>query len=89
MAAFSTQPARSTYAGLFLATLSLLQLELFLTRIFSVTMVSFFLGPYYERENRKDIAAAVYEEALKQETDPSERRDLEEKIKTLRAPTGK
>jgi len=52
-------------------------------------MVSFFLGPYYERENRKDIAAAVYEEALKQETDPSERRDLEEKIKTLRAPTGK
>src|SRR5205814_10674304 len=28
----------STYAGLFLTTLSLLQLELFLTRIFSVTM---------------------------------------------------
>src|SRR5215467_8724551 len=31
-------PNPSTYAGLFLATLSLLQLELFLTRIFSVTM---------------------------------------------------
>src|SRR4029077_9780277 len=32
------EPARSTYAGLFFTTLSLLQLELFLTRIFSVTM---------------------------------------------------
>jgi hypothetical protein len=31
-------PSRSTYVGLFLTTLSLLQLELFLTRIFSVTM---------------------------------------------------
>src|SRR2546428_2006882 len=31
-------PDRFTYAGLFLTTLSLLQLELFLTRIFSVTM---------------------------------------------------
>ena len=34
----SIQPARSTYAGLFLTTLSLLQLEFFLTRIYSVTM---------------------------------------------------
>jgi hypothetical protein len=32
------QPAGLTYAGLFFTTLSLLQLELFLTRIFSVTM---------------------------------------------------
>ena len=32
------EPKPSTYAGLFLTTLSLLQLELFLTRIFSVTM---------------------------------------------------
>ncbi|PYS52775.1 MAG: hypothetical protein DMG13_15110 [Acidobacteria bacterium] len=32
------KPAGSTYLGLFLTTLSLLQLELFLTRIFSVTM---------------------------------------------------
>ena len=34
----SAEPTRFTYAGLFLTTLSLLQLELFLTRIFSVTM---------------------------------------------------
>jgi hypothetical protein len=52
-------------------------------------MVSFFLGPYYERENRPDIATAIYEEALKSETDPSERRDLEEKIKSVRSPTAK
>jgi len=32
------EPDRFTYAGLFLTTLSLLQLELFLTRVFSVTM---------------------------------------------------
>jgi hypothetical protein len=47
-------------------------------------MLTFFLGPYYERENRKDIAAAAYEEALKWTSDASERRDLEEKIKTLK-----
>jgi hypothetical protein len=52
-------------------------------------MVNFYLGPYYERENRRDIAAAVYEEALKWETDPSEQRALQEKIQTLRAPTAK
>jgi hypothetical protein len=52
-------------------------------------MVSFFLGPYYERENRPEIAAAVYEEALKVETDPSERRALEEKIQSLHAPATK
>src|SRR5207302_9813161 len=34
----SATPDRSTYLGLFLTTLSLLQLELYLTRIFSVTM---------------------------------------------------
>jgi hypothetical protein len=33
-----SEPSGSTYAGLFFTTLSLLQLELFLTRIFSVTM---------------------------------------------------
>ena len=38
MTASGQRPARSTYVGLFLTTLSLLQLELFLTRIFSVTM---------------------------------------------------
>ena len=52
-------------------------------------MVSFFLGPYYERENRRDIAAAIYEEALKWETEASERRALEEKIQALRTPTAK
>jgi hypothetical protein len=52
-------------------------------------MVSFFLGPYYERENRRDIAAAIYEEALKVETDPAERRELQEKIQVLRSPTAK
>ena len=52
-------------------------------------MVSFYLGPYYERENRPDIAAAVYEDALKVETDPSERRALEEKIQSLRVPAAK
>jgi spermidine synthase len=34
----SSEPTKFTYAGLFFTTLSLLQLELFLTRIFSVTM---------------------------------------------------
>jgi hypothetical protein len=34
----AAEPTRFTYAGLFFTTLSLLQLELFLTRIFSVTM---------------------------------------------------
>ena len=48
-------------------------------------MVSFYLGPYYERENRRDLAAAIYEEALKWETDVSERRALQEKIESLRA----
>src|SRR5712691_4228478 len=33
-----SEPKASTYTGLFFTTLSLLQLELFLTRIFSVTM---------------------------------------------------
>ena len=38
VAAGPDEPKRSTYIGLFLTTLSLLQFELFLTRIFSVTM---------------------------------------------------
>src|SRR5262245_45247232 len=69
-----------------LATSALLALA---TPRLSGFMVSFFLGPYYERENRRDIAAAVYEEALKWETEPSERRALEEKIQALRIPTAK
>ena len=38
MSSSPDEPNGSTYVGLFLTTLSLLQLELFLTRIFSVTM---------------------------------------------------
>ena len=38
MSSSPTEPGGRTYVGLFLTTLSLLQLELFLTRIFSVTM---------------------------------------------------
>jgi hypothetical protein len=45
-------------------------------------MLTFILGPFYEREGKRDIAAAVYEEALKW-SDDSSRRDLEEKIKSL------
>jgi hypothetical protein len=69
-----------------IATSALLALA---TPRFSGFMVSFFLGPYYERENRPEIAAAIYEEALKWTTDSSERRDLEEKIHSLRVPTAK
>jgi len=69
-----------------IATTALLALA---TPRMSGFMVSFFLGPYYERENRPEIAAAIYEEALKFETDPAERRTLEEKIKTLRAAPAK
>jgi hypothetical protein len=68
-----------------IATTALLALA---TPRLSGFMVNFFLGPYYERENRPDIAAAIYEEALKF-ADPSERRELEEKIRSLRAPTAK
>src|SRR5215471_13604257 len=38
LASLPAEPKPFTYIGLFLTTLSLLQLELFLTRIFSVTM---------------------------------------------------
>jgi len=69
-----------------IATTALLALA---TPRLSGFMVSFFLGPYYERENRPEIAAAIYEEALRFETDPDERRTLEEKIKTLRAAAAK
>ena len=63
------------------ATSALLSLA---TPRLSSFMLTFFLGPYYERENRKDIAAAVYEEALKWTSEASERRDLEEKLKSIR-----
>jgi hypothetical protein len=49
---------------------------------FSSFMLTFFVGPYYEKENRRDLAVAAYEEALKWTSDPAERRELEEKIRT-------
>jgi Peptidase family M28 len=69
-----------------IATSALLALA---TPKLSSFMVTFYLGPYYERENRPEIAAAVYEEGLKWETDPSERRALQEKIQGLRGPAPK
>lgn len=66
-----------------LATTALLALA---TPSSSGLLVSYYLGPYYERENRRDIAAALYEEALKWESDPSDRRDLQQKIENLRSP---
>ena len=66
-----------------IATTALLALA---TPRLSGFMVSYYLGPYYEREDRRDIAAAVYEEALKWESDPSERRDLQQKVQSLRTP---
>jgi hypothetical protein len=48
---------------------------------FSSFMLTFFVGPYYERENRRDLATAAYNEALKWASDPAERRELEEKVR--------
>ena len=62
------------------ATSALLALA---TPRFSPFMLTFILGPFYEREGLREIAAAVYEEALKW-ADDSMRRDLEEKIKSVR-----
>src|SRR5262249_19829490 len=45
-------------------------------------MFTFFIGPYYERENRPELARAAYEEALKWTSDADERHELEEKLRT-------
>ncbi len=66
-----------------IATTALLALA---TPRLSSFMLSYLLGPYYERENRPGIAAAAYEEALKWTTDPADRRELEAKVKSLSAP---
>jgi hypothetical protein len=47
-------------------------------------MLTFILGPYYERESKPEIARALYEESLRWTTDPAERRELEQKIPVLR-----
>ena len=63
-----------------LATTALLA---YATPDFSSYMLSFLLGPFYEGEGKKDIAIAVYEEAIKF-SDGATRRELEEKVKRLR-----
>ncbi len=64
-----------------MATSALLALA---TPRFSPFMLSFFVGPYYELQNRRDIASAIYEEAMKWTEDASEKRDLEQKIRDLK-----
>jgi Peptidase family M28 len=51
-------------------------------------MLTFILGPFFEREGMTEIAAAVYEESLKWMPDDSSRSDLEEKVKSLRGRLG-
>src|ERR1041385_1528484 len=48
---------------------------------FSSFMLTFFVGPYYEGEGRRDVAVAAYQEALKWASSPAERQELEEKIR--------
>ncbi len=50
----------------------------------SPTMLTFYLGPFYEAEKKNDIAAAVYEEAIKYTEEGAGRRELERKVKALR-----
>ena len=46
-------------------------------------MLSFFLGPFYESQDKRDIAIAVYEEAIKY-SEGAARRELEAKVRRLR-----
>ena len=46
--------------------------------------LSLFVGPFYERAQKKDIAIAVYEEALKWTEGDIARQQLEQKIRSLR-----
>jgi hypothetical protein len=48
-------------------------------------MLSYLLGPFYESQGKKEIAIAVYEEAIKWTTGAA-RRELEEKVRLLRGP---
>jgi hypothetical protein len=48
---------------------------------FSSFMLTFFVGPYYEGEGRRDMAVAAYQEALKWASSSAERQELEEKIR--------
>jgi hypothetical protein len=51
-------------------------------------MLTFILGPYYEREAKPLAAAGFYEEALKWTTNPAERDELTRKIAALRSQPG-
>jgi hypothetical protein len=46
-------------------------------------MLSFLLGPFYEGQGKRDIAIAVYEEAIKW-SEGATRRELEAKVRRLR-----
>lgn len=46
--------------------------------------LSLFVGPFFESKQKKDIAIAVYEEALKWNDSPASRQQLEQKLRTLR-----
>jgi hypothetical protein len=50
---------------------------------FSSYMLSFLLGPFYEAQQKKDIAIAIYDEAAKW-SEGAARRELENKIRTLK-----
>jgi hypothetical protein len=61
------------------ATSALLALA---TPRFSSFMLAFIVAPYFEREGKRELAVAAYEEAIKW-SDMSLRTDLEEKIRLL------
>jgi len=50
----------------------------------SYFMLAFYLGPFYEAQNKRNIAAAVYEEAIKWSEPGFGRRELEKKVQSLR-----
>ncbi len=47
-------------------------------------LLSFVLGPFYEKEGNQGIAGGIYEEAAKWAENPDSRRELEEKARALR-----
>jgi len=50
----------------------------------SYFMLAFYLGPFYEAQSKKDIAAAIYEEAAKWADSATSRRELEQKARSLK-----
>jgi hypothetical protein len=47
-------------------------------------MLTLILGPHFERQGKRDIAAAIYEEAIRWTSVADARQELEEKVRTLR-----